>query len=114
MPPAGFLARKPAIGEASPSGCKSSILVFGSSTKTTVTPCSGSSCGSPTAAPSVSRYCAAAAARSGTAIATWFRRPIIDVLPVRPRSLGPIGAADKGQHRARNGGVSHAKFRVTP
>ena len=45
MPPAGFLARKAAIGELSPSGWRSSILVFGSSTKTTVTPWSGSSCG---------------------------------------------------------------------
>ena len=36
--PAGFFARNPAIGEASPSGCSSSILVFGRSMKTTVTP----------------------------------------------------------------------------
>ena len=64
-------------------------MVFGSSTKTTVTPCAGSSCGAPTFAPSVSRYCAAAAARSGTAMATWLRRPIIGNSP---------GLAPRQQH----------------
>jgi len=37
MPPDGFLSRKPRTGESTPSGSKSSILLFGSSTKTTVT-----------------------------------------------------------------------------
>src|SRR5204862_5221407 len=80
MPPAGFLSRKPRTGESAPSGCNSSILVFGNSTKTTVTPCAGSGCGGDTRAPSVSRYIAAAASRSGTTIATWLSRPIIAAL----------------------------------
>jgi hypothetical protein len=41
MPPEGFFAKKPAIGELSPNGSSSSILVFGSAMNTTVTPCSG-------------------------------------------------------------------------
>src|SRR5437588_6486198 len=77
MPPAGFLSRKPRTGESGPSGSNSSILLFGSSTKTTVTPCSGKASGAETSAPSASRYRAAAAARSGTTIATWLSRPII-------------------------------------
>ena len=55
MPPDGFLSRKGCMGELSPSGCKSSILVFSSSTKTTVTPWSGSSVAADTLAPSASR-----------------------------------------------------------
>src|SRR6266851_4340605 len=77
MPPDGFLSRKPRTGESTPSGSNSSILLFGSSTKTTVTPCSGKASGGETSAPSASRYREAAAARSGTTIATWFSRPII-------------------------------------
>src|SRR5690606_27881217 len=77
MPPAGFLARNVAIGEASPSGSSSSTLVLPVSMKTTVTPCSGRAWGCPTRAPSRSRYLPAAAARSGTAMAMWLRRPII-------------------------------------
>src|SRR5689334_16532003 len=76
MPPAGFLSRKPRTGELSPSGSSNSIFVFGNSTNTTVTPCAGNFCGSDTSAPSASRYSDAAAARSGTTIATWLRRPI--------------------------------------
>ena len=45
----------PAIGESSPSGCSSSILVFGRTTNTVVTPCAGTSSGAETSAPSVSR-----------------------------------------------------------
>src|SRR6185437_11631330 len=78
MPPAGCSARNFATGELSPSGVISSSLVLSRVTKTTVTPCSGSACGSPTSAPRKSRYFRAAAARSGTAMATWLRRPIID------------------------------------
>ena len=77
MPPAGFLSRKPWIGEPSPSTPSSSILVFGSSMNTVCTPCSGWSSTAETAAPSTSRYWRAAASMSGTAIATWLRRPII-------------------------------------
>src|SRR5436189_642463 len=80
MPPAGFLSRKPRTGEAAPSGCNSSILVFGNSTKTTVTPCAGRASGDDTRAPSVSRYTAAAVSRSGTTMATWLSRPIIAAL----------------------------------
>lgn len=39
--PAGLRSRNLLMGDLSPSGCSSSILVFGSSTNTTVTPCSG-------------------------------------------------------------------------
>src|SRR5438132_264792 len=39
MPPDGLRSRKPAIGEAAPSGSNSSILVLGSVTNTTLTPC---------------------------------------------------------------------------
>ena len=45
----------PAIGESAPKGSSSSILGLGSSTKTTVTPCSGSDSGAETFAPSASR-----------------------------------------------------------
>src|SRR6266568_1255983 len=77
MPPDGCLSRNPRTGESAPSGSNSSILLFGSSTKTTVTPCSGKASGAETSAPSASLYLAAAAARSGTTIATWLSRPII-------------------------------------
>ena len=50
----GLRSRK-AIGDPSPSGSRSSILVFGSATKTTVTPCSGCGTGADTSAPRVSR-----------------------------------------------------------
>jgi hypothetical protein len=53
MPPFGLRSRNFAIGEPSPSGCNSSILVFGRVTKTVVTPCSGRSTGADTSAPSV-------------------------------------------------------------
>src|SRR3954449_8469795 len=76
MPPAGFFSRKPRTGESAPSGSSNSIFAFGNSTNTTVTPCSGRVCGSDTRAPSASRYSEAAAARSGTTIATWLSRPI--------------------------------------
>src|SRR3954453_10794758 len=82
MPPAGLRSRKPWIGEPSPSTPSSSTLVFGSSTKTVWTPCSGWSSTGETEAPSTSRYWRAAASRSGTAIATWLRRPIIPLLRV--------------------------------
>ena len=45
MPPSGFFSRNLAIGEPAPSGSSNSILVFGSSTKTTVTPWSGCAIG---------------------------------------------------------------------
>lgn len=38
------------MGDLGPSGCSSSILVLGSSTNTTVTPCSGTGCGADTCA----------------------------------------------------------------
>lgn len=69
-PPAGFLSRNFAIGEAFPSGSNNSSFVLGSSTKATVTPCSGSGVGALTFAPRTPRYRADAAATSGTAIAT--------------------------------------------
>lgn len=53
MPPAGFLARKAVMGELSPKGANSSILLLGSSTKITVTPCSGRLWGAETFAPKV-------------------------------------------------------------
>ena len=43
------------VGEFAPSGCNSSIFVFGKVTKTVVTPCSGMSTGSETSAPRVWR-----------------------------------------------------------
>lgn len=46
--PAGLRSRNLLMGDLSPSGCSSSILVFGSSTNTTVTPCSGTGWGSDT------------------------------------------------------------------
>ena len=46
MPPAAFFSRNLAMGDPGPSGSSSSSLVLGSSTNTTVTPCSGSACGS--------------------------------------------------------------------
>lgn len=75
MPPSGFFFRKLAMGELSPSGAISSNLVFSSCTNTTVTPCSGTGWGSLTVTPRMERYLSAAAARSGTAMATWFSRP---------------------------------------
>ena len=51
----GLRSRNLAIGESSPSGAISSILVFGSVMNTVVTPCSGCGTGSDTSAPSVSR-----------------------------------------------------------
>ena len=58
------------MGDDSPSGWINSILLFGSSTKTVVTPWSGNGTGPETTAPSVSRYSSAAPSRSGTAMAT--------------------------------------------
>jgi hypothetical protein len=50
------LARKPWIGDASPSGSISSIWLFGVSTKQTFTPCAGRSKGARiTSAPITSR-----------------------------------------------------------
>jgi hypothetical protein len=46
--PAGLRSRNLLMGEAWPSGCNSSILVLGSSTNTTVTPCSGTGFGADT------------------------------------------------------------------
>src|SRR4029453_16257907 len=77
MPPDGLRSRKAAMGEASPKGSNSSILVLGSVTNTTLTPCAGWAMGSETSAPSMPRYCATAPARLGTAMATWLRRPSI-------------------------------------
>ena len=54
MPPSGFLSRNLAIGEFSPSGSSSSILVLGSVMNTVETPCSGCATFSDTSAPSVS------------------------------------------------------------
>jgi hypothetical protein len=82
-------------------------LVLGSSMKITVTPWSGSSCGGPTFAPSVSRYCAAAASRSGTAMATWFRRPII----LCPRSGPAPGLRIREDTDER---TDHAEIADTP
>jgi hypothetical protein len=48
-------SRNFAIGESSPKGAISSILVLGSVMKTVVTPCSGCGTGSDTLAPSTSR-----------------------------------------------------------
>ncbi len=50
----GLRSRNPAIGDCVPRGCSNSILVFGSSTKTTVTPCWGWAIGADTFAPKVS------------------------------------------------------------
>src|SRR5215204_2788626 len=79
MPPSAFRSRNAAMGDPSPKGSRSSTLVFGRVTKTTVTPCSGCGTGAETSPPSVSRYTALARARSFTAIATWLRRPIMVV-----------------------------------
>ena len=43
IPPVLFFSKNPAIGDFSPNGCNNSSLVFESSTKTVVTPCSGKS-----------------------------------------------------------------------
>ena len=80
MPPAGFFAKKPEMGELSPSGCRSSSFVLGSSTNTVVTPCSGRSCGSLIFAPNSVLYTSAACRMHvsfGTAMATWFSLPAI-------------------------------------
>ncbi len=55
MPPLGLRARKRAMGEFSPKGSMSSILVLGSSTKTVVTPWAGKGTGPETFAPKRSR-----------------------------------------------------------
>ena len=46
IPPFAFFCKNPAMGDFSPRGCNSSILVFSRLTNTTVTPCSGKSSGS--------------------------------------------------------------------
>ena len=56
MSPFGLRSRNFADrGEVSPSGCRSSIFVFGSSMKTTVMPWSGCAVGAETRAPRVSQ-----------------------------------------------------------
>src|SRR5271166_416207 len=87
MPPAGFLSRNALIGLCSPSGCNSSTLALGNSTKTTVTPCGGCGSGADTLAPRTSRYVAAAFSRSGTATATWLSFPIM-IVSCEPHWLG--------------------------
>src|ERR1700745_3381491 len=77
MPPSGLRSRNFAIGEPSPNGSRSSILVLGNVMKTVVTPWAGCGMGSGTAAPSVSRWSRDALAISRTAIATWLSRPIM-------------------------------------
>ena len=82
MPPAGFFARKAAIGEPPPAGAAARPWCSAARRR----PRSPRAPARPAAprpvAPRVSRYCAAAAARSGTAMATWLRRPIM------PQGLG--------------------------
>ena len=63
MPPALLRSRKAATGEESPSGSSSSSRVLGRSTKTTVTPCWGSACGSLTCGARSRAQSAVAAAR---------------------------------------------------
>src|ERR1700722_4528160 len=76
MPPSGLRSRNFAIGEPSPSGSSSSILVFGRVMNTVVTPWSGCGTAAETSAPSTSRE-TAAVPMSRTAIATWFSLPIM-------------------------------------
>ena len=89
--PAGSWRGMPRSARTRPSGSISSTLLLGSSTKTTVTPCSGRH-----RAPTPWRRARrdrfrAAAPRSGTAIATWLRRPIMPA-PARaaPRMMPPV------------------------
>src|SRR5918993_1450 len=84
MPPSGFFSRNLAMGESSPRGSRSSILVLGSVMNTTVTPCSGRASGAETSAPRVLRYTRDAAAMSRTAMATWLRRPIMAAPAFQP------------------------------
>src|SRR6187200_1724971 len=98
MPPEGLRSRKPAIGDVAPSGSSSSILVLGSVTNTTVTPCAGCAIGSDTSAPSTARYWAVAAARLGTAMATWLRRPIMLSLPASEERETHPSARLRQQH----------------
>src|SRR5262245_22049707 len=121
MPPLGLRSRKAAIGEPSPSGSSSSIFVFGNVTKTTVTPCSACGTGSETVAPRASAYSLAASVSLGTAMATWFSRPIIvrsrssccltPLAQLRQQHLGngtlPPEILDTGAHRPAHGFAHH-------
>jgi len=63
------------MGESSPVGSSSSSLVLGSSTKATVTPCSGRACGELTWTPRIALNLSVACWRFGTAIAMWLSLP---------------------------------------
>ena len=81
MPPSGLRSRNLAIGEFSPSGSSSSILVLGSVMNTVVTPCAGcATLRRHFGAQRVAIDLASALAMSRTAMATWLRRPIMHFL----------------------------------
>ena len=83
-----------------PSGCSSSILVFGSSMKTTVTPCSGSSCGGADRGAE-----GVAVLRRGRGEVGHGDGDVVEAAdhgrpPVRPRSLGRRGAPARVARRS--------------
>ncbi len=97
------------MGEFSPSGCSSSILVLGNSTNTIVTPWSGCATGSETLAPSSVAIDRCRFGESAVAMATWLSRPIMFLRrfaggsylkPLHPRdgflAPGVVGGAARG------------------